>query len=150
MVVIPEERYSIVDFRQEALPGVAVINHSLVDFEPKIVFRWHLSVMLQCEELAQKGMPAKSEQKAIDDYGDTLDAVFKGADPEKPNSLFLARITWNATRELIYRVYDPEPIHQYLQRTITEKTHSRHFDYRMGDDPEWKLAEWHLNATKKA
>jgi len=84
----------------------------------------------------------------MDHFGDSLDAIFKGDDPDKPNALFLARITWNKTRELIYRVYEPEPCHQYLTRMINEKTSPRAFDYRIDNDPEGKLAEWHLNATK--
>ncbi len=43
-VVIPEERFCIVEFRQENLPGIAVIKEALGPFEPKSVFAWHLSV----------------------------------------------------------------------------------------------------------
>src|SRR4051794_8165420 len=95
-VLIPEEAYRLVDFRQKDLPRVAVINDALVAFEPKAVFAWHLSVIIDCEDLVLNGMPSTAEQKVIDEYGDALDAVFKGPNPEKPNSLFLARITWNA------------------------------------------------------
>ena len=148
-VIIPTETYRLVDFRQEDLPGVAVINEALATFEPKAVFEWHLSVMLQCEDLIINGMPSKAERDVIDPYGDLLDAAFKGDNPDKPNALFLARITWNKTRELIYRVFDPEPANQYLVNVIEAKTHPRQFDYRIDPDPEWKLAEWHLNAGNR-
>ena len=75
-------------------------------------------------------------------------AVYEDSPPVRLKALFLARITWNKTRELIYRVYEPEPCHQYLTRMINKKTSPRAFDYRIDNDPEWKLAEWHLNATK--
>ena len=147
-VVIPEENYRLINFRQEGLPGVMIINEALGDFEPKIVFSWHLSLMIDCEDLIDNGMPSVREREVLDPFGDQLDSVFKGADLQKPNALFLARITWNKTRELIYRVFDPEPAHQYLLKTIEEKTFPRTFDYRMDPDPEWKLAAWHLNALK--
>jgi hypothetical protein len=146
-VTIPKEQSCIVDFRQEGLPGVANVNSALREFEPKIVFAWHLSLMLQLEDLVKNGMPSKAEQKTIDDFGEMLDVAFKG-DLEQPNALFLARITWNATRELIYRVYDPGPINGYLTQMIDANTSPRPFDYKMEHDPDWKLAQWHLNTIK--
>ena len=145
-VVIPTERYRIVQFRQEDLPGIAVINESLARFEPKVVFSWHLSIVLRFKDLVLNGMPSESEREVIDAYGDLLDAAIKGDDKEKPNALFLARITWNETRELVYRVFDPKPVAQYLNNVIETKSHPREFDYRIKSDPEWKLARWHLNA----
>jgi hypothetical protein len=147
-VIIPEENYQLIEFRQEDLPGIGVINEALCDFEPKVVFAWHLSLMIDFEDLIENGMPSKAEREVVDPFGDSLDAVFKGDDPEKPNALFLARITWNRTRELIFRVYDPKPPHEYLSRMIAEKNHPRQFDYRIDDDPEWKLAQWHLKAAR--
>ncbi len=147
-VIIPDEHYQIVEFRQEDLPGIGVINKALCNFEPKVVFAWHLSLMIEFESLVANGMPSAEEREVVDAFGDALDAIFKGDDPEKPNALFLARITWNKTRELIYRVYDPEPCHQYLTRVINEKTSPRPFEYRIDNDPEWKLAKWHLDAAK--
>ncbi|WP_286743731.1 DUF695 domain-containing protein [Roseivirga sp. UBA1976] len=143
-VLIPEEDYSILNFRQEDLPGVAVVNISLRDFEPKEVFAWHLSIMVELNDLGENGMPTKSEVDVIDNYGDFLDDRIKGEDKDKPNALFLARITWNGTRELISRVYDPEIANDFLQELIEEGNQVREFDYRMENDEEWKLAEWHL------
>jgi hypothetical protein len=147
-VLIPDERFSIVNFKQENLPGIAVINEALVMFEPKIVFAWHLSILLQFEGLILNGMPAQSDRDLVDPWGDIVDAAVKGENPDKPNALFLARITWNATRELVYRVFDPEAVSQYLTSVIESKSYPRNFDYRMEDDPEWKLAEWHLSSAK--
>ncbi len=145
-IVIADERLTIVDFIQDKMPGAAVINRELRGWEPKTVFAWHLSLMFQCRDLAANGMPSRAEKRLLDQYGDSLDHLFKG-DVKKPNALFLARITWNASRELVYRVYEPDPIHKELTRIIEEKSSPRPFDYRMNDDPEWKLANWHLNTA---
>jgi hypothetical protein len=147
-VVIPTENYQIVEFRQESLPGIMVLNKALKDFEPKEVFEWHLSVLISFRDLIENGMPSIKEREVVDPYGDLLDSVFKGDDPKKPNALFLARITWNKTRELIYRVFDPEPIHQFLQQQIKDRKHPREFDYRIDPDKDWKLAKWHLGTLK--
>ena len=148
-VILPDDSGCIVRFQQEGLTGVANIRSSLRDWEPKIVFRWHLSLIVELQDLVEHGMPSKAEQSIVDDFGDTLEAAFVGA-PDHPNALFLARITWNGTRELVYRVCEPEPIDRYLREIIESDRSPRPFDYRISDDPEWELAEWHLNATKKA
>jgi hypothetical protein len=145
-VVIPDESFAILEFIQNDLPGIAVVNSALREFEPKVVFSWHLSLMLEFRQLIERGMPSRDEREVVDRWGDELNVAIKGVDTEKPNALFLARITWNATRELIWRVYDPEPVHEYLQRTIKPDAFPRQFDYRMDHDPEWKMAEWHLAA----
>ncbi len=127
------------------MPGIAVVNEALRAFEPKVVFAWHLSIMLQFEDLVLNGMPSRSERELVDSWGELVDTVVKGEDPEKPNAIFLARITWNATRELIYRVYDPEAVNQYLANVIDSKSYPRNFDYRMEHDANWDLAKWHLS-----
>ncbi len=143
-VKIPDEYFQIVKFKQEELPGIAVVNKNLADFEPKEVFSWHCSVMLNCKELIKNGMPSKAEVKLLDEFGDYLDDKIKGLDKEKPNGLFLARITWNETRELIWRIYDPEITNEFLNALIERNEYPREFDYRIDNDEEWKLAEWHL------
>lgn len=143
-VLIPDEHYSVLNFRQEDLPGVAVVNSALRDFEPKEVFAWHLSIMIDLTDLVDNGMPSKNEVEIIDNYGDFLDDKIKGEDKEKPNALFLARITWNGTRELIWRVYDPEIADKFLKDLIADGNQVREFDYRIDHDEEWKLTEWHL------
>ena len=46
--------------------------------------------------------------------------------------------------ELIWRVYDPEIANAFLKGLIDRDNSVREFDYRMDDDENWKLAEWHL------
>ena len=84
-VIIPDEHYEIVEFIQENFPGVAVINSALKEFQPKEVFSWHLSLMVNLNDIVENGMPSKKEQSIIDEYGDMLDNDIKGPDKEKPN-----------------------------------------------------------------
>ena len=146
-VVIPEEQFQLITFLQDNLPGVAALNGGLIGFEPKIVFQWHLSLMIHFEDLIERGMPSVAERELVDPWQEELEAALTTPIDEKVNAIFLARITWNATRELVYRVYDPEPSNTLLQGMIASKNHPRPFDFRIDPDPEWKLAEWHLNAA---
>jgi len=148
-VAIPEEKYSVIDFIQEGFPGVAFINIALRRFEPKIVFAWHLSLMIDFEDLVTGGMPSKKEREIVDEFEKRIDKLLKGTDSQKPNAIFLARITWNGTRELIWRIYEPQNTNEILQDIIDQGSSPRQFDYRIDEDREWNLAEWHLTDHKK-
>lgn len=143
-VIIPDEKPLIIEFIQDHFPGVAYINRALKDFQPKAVFRWHLSIMFDIEDAVENGMPSKQERELLDEFGEILDSNIKGSEKEKPNALFLARITWNKTRELIWRVYNPKLTDEYLQQIISSNSSPRPFEYRIEHDENWKLAEWHL------
>ena len=145
-VVVPETDLVVVKFVQEKLPGVAVINRALEKFEPKQVFAWHLSILIQLENLVEQGMPSPSEQRVVEEFEEELGAGDALGNARKPNALFLARVTWNATRELVYRVYDPEPVAKYLGKIIAGKAHPREFDFRIDQDAPWQKATWHLSA----
>ena len=148
-VVIPKESFSILDFNQDELPGVAVINTALRDFEPKEVFAWHLSLMIDFEDLIDNGMPSKTEREIVDPFGDKLDLLIKGDDLNRPNALFLARIAWNKTRELIWRVFDPNIVDKTLKEIIDSGDYPRQFEYKMEHDENWDLTKWHLKIYKR-
>ena len=143
-VVIPEERHTIVEFKQNDLPGVATINSALVEFEPKVAFGWHLSIMIAAEELGNNKLPTLDEQNVLDKFEDELASLIK----TNGNALFLGRVTNDGWRELIYRIYDPEPVNEYLQRLISSKKHLRPFDFRIDPDENWEKAQWHMNAVR--
>lgn len=149
-VHIPEENFQVLNFNQEELPGVAVVNSNLTDFEPKEVFSWHCSVMLNFENLIENGMPERSDILKAEKFENFLDGKIKGEYKEKPNGLFLARITWNKTRELIWRIYDAEQTNTFLTELIDRKDYPFEFDFKMESDEKWKLAEWHLNSCEKS
>ena len=144
-VVIPEEAFSLLEFEQEKNLGSAVINVALRGFEPKIVFGWHLSLVLELSDVDEDNMPTDAERDVIDEFGKTLDIAIIG-DLEKPNAVFLGQVLWNGTLELIWRVFDPDKANDFLQSIVNEKgdRRPRPFDFRMEHDPEWKLCEWHL------
>ena len=142
-VEIPEDKPELFKFNQDNLPGIVYVNAALSGFEPKKVFVWHLSIIINLENLIENGMPSIEEREIIDPFGDELEKNIRG-DLEKPNALFLARVTWNATRELIFRVFDPEIANDHLQSIISSKSYPREFDFRMEEDFEWQKTEFYL------
>ena len=145
-VVIPQESFTLLEFEQKKSLGSAVINISLRGFEPKIVFGWHLSLVVDLEDVDEDNMPTDGERDVIDQFGKTLDMAILGPDPDKPNAVFLGQVLWNGTLELIWRVFEPDRVNEFLQSIVNEKgdRRPRPFEFQMEYDPEWKLCKWHL------
>jgi hypothetical protein len=143
-IALPEERYTLLQYNSDDLPCIASVNSSLVEFEHKEIFKWHLSVIIDFEDLIDKGMPSETERKIVDPFCDKLDEEIRAGG----NALFLVRETWNKTRRLVWMVYDPEIAHPHLQYVIDFQKHPRQFDYHMTEDTEWQQAKWYLNAVK--
>ncbi len=142
-VVIPEEIHIIVEVKQNSLPGIASINSAMVEFKPKVVFGWHLSIMIAAQDLDDQKLPTSDEQQVLDAF----EAEFVPIITANGNALFLGRVTNDGWRELIYRVYDPEPVNEYLRGLISSKKHLRPFDFRIDPDDGWEKAQWHLKAV---
>ena len=104
--------------------------------------------MLNFENFIENGMPTNADVLKAEKFEEFLNENIKGEDIEKPNALFLARITWNETQELIWRVYDAELVNNFLEKIVEEKKYHFEFDYKIEDDEDWSLAEWHLESVK--
>jgi hypothetical protein len=143
-MVLPEESYTLLEWKQDGLPCIGMLNSALKDFEHKYIFSWHLSVINDFENIVDNGMPSREEREIVDPFCDQLDEEIKAGG----NALFLVRETWNKTRRLVWRVYDPEIANQHLHYIIEHHKHPRPFDYRMEQDIEWKEAEWYFNQLR--
>ncbi len=104
------------------------------------MFAWHLSIVVECQDLAENGMPTGDESEILNQIGDEFDEKLKA----DGNALFLARITWNGTRQFLYRIYDPEVANQYLSDIIESESNLRPFEYRMQGDEAWELTKYFL------
>ena len=140
-IVVPKEIYTLREFRQRDLPGFATINTALREFEPKLAFSWHLSVLLRCVDLIENRLPSPDEQNALYGFEDKLGGSIKADN----NALFLARVTHDAHKELIWRVHDPEAANLVIQNIVRAKNHPREFDWRIEEDQRWRKASWYLN-----
>jgi hypothetical protein len=139
--VIPKEVHTVLEFRQRDLPGFATVNTALREFEPKVAFSWHLSLLLQCVDLIDNRLPSPDEQEFLYKFEDGLDPLLKA----DGNALFLARVTHDGLRELIWRIQEPEAANAVMQKVLRTGGHPRPIDYRMEEDPQWQKASWYLN-----
>lgn len=138
--IIPKEEHTLLEFRQHGLPGFATVNTALREFERKAAFSWHLSVLICCDDLIENRLPSPDEQKVLYEFEDRLASLVVAGD----NALFLARLTHDARREIMWRVREPEALHFSLRELLTSKNYPREFDYRIESDPDWRRTEWYL------
>ena len=143
-IVLPQESWTLVKYKMDDLPCIAMVNSGLANFEYKEIFRWHLSLIIDFDEVVVNGMPSEEERDVVDPFCDSLDEEIKAGG----NALFLVRETWNKTRRLVWMVYDPEIAHQHLQYIIEHHKHPRPFDYRMEEDAEWKRPKIYLRTIR--
>lgn len=143
-VVIPEEDLIVAEYEKDDQPGIVVINLALEAFEGRDIFSWHLSFIMEYEDLIENGMPSQEERDELEPFMNDMEGLLAGSDTDKPNGLFLARHTWNGTVQLVYRIFDPEPVNHSLQRIIDAQEHPRPFDYRIDHDEEWEFAKWYF------
>jgi hypothetical protein len=139
-VHIPDEVFAVLQWEDENLPAICVVNQSLAKFEPKAVFAWHLSITVDCKKLDANGMPKQAEKVILDKIANECAKNLKA----HGNALFLARTAWNGTQQQLYRVRDSDFANAYLVDTITEKSLPREFTFRMEHDETWNHAKWYL------
>jgi uncharacterized protein DUF695 len=140
----PEEAHKLVEFRLRNLPGFVTINVALKDFEPKAVFSWHLSVLILYDDQVENRLPSDDEQSPLYLFEDRLDLLFR----QNGDALFLARVTHDGRRELIWRTGNPEAADSVLRDILRDKSYPREFDYRLDHDPKWERAEWYLQNSR--
>lgn len=146
-VIIPDENYQIIEFNQEGKFGIAVVNTALKSAELKDVFSWNCSIMLEIENAAENGLPIEDEFSILDEFEEYLDENIKGENKEKPNALFFGRVTWNSTRQLIWKVYEPKISNDFLEELIESENYPFEFDYRIEEDENWELTKWYSENT---
>lgn len=143
-VIIPEEKFAVVESSADDKPAIIVVNTSLRKFKHKKLYGWTCSLVIQFKDTAMNGMPTIDESNFVYDYIEGLDKIIKGDDTQ-PNALFLARITWNGTCEVIWQVKDPKVVHEYLGNIIKTETYPRDLDYRIEFDEKWEKVSVYNN-----
>jgi len=141
-ISIPDEVEELFNVRRDGLPEVIAVNAGLLSFPHHSIFPWYLCLSVEAQDLIDNGMPSPKESDLLFKMIDELSLVVMSGKTVRGsvNALFLARSTWNGTRELHYYVHDPEIVHGELQEALNGKIWCREWSYRMERDEEWEKA----------
>jgi Family of unknown function (DUF695) len=138
-----EDKWTILEAEWEGLPAVVAVDASLDDARRSKIRPWHLSIIMRCQDCGPKKLPSAAEVAVLD----TEERDFEQRLCADGNARLLARVTWNGTRQFLYRVKDPELANDALQDKITKRAHARPFDYRMERDDAWVLGGRFLDSA---
>ena len=141
-IVVPEPHYTLFKTTRDGLPEVVSVNDAVVAFAHVEIFPWHLRITIEAHDLAQDRMPASDESELLFDIADAIEEVVVAGrtGQGRQNALFLARSTWNGTRELRFQVHDPAIANAALKQLIAGREWPRHWDYEMTEDAAWRHA----------
>lgn len=143
-IVLPPDQFTLLRWTENNLPCIGLLNSALKGFEHRSLFSWHLSVEIVLEELIDNRMPSEPERLLIDPICDELEKDIKA----NGNAVFLVRETFDGTRLLVWRVYDPDIANAHLKRMIKDKAYPRPIEFKMEHDPEWEKASWYFDQLK--
>ena len=138
---LPEPSYALLDTERDGMPAVVVINEALNRFQYRDAFPWHLTITIEARRLAKNGMPTRAESAILDALGENIEAALDARKTKlgATNVLFLARVTCNGERELMFRVHDPAVVDVELKRLISSGA-EREWRYEMSGDDDWEGA----------
>lgn len=141
---VPRESLLVIQAVTDGFPDIWIVNRALDGFASRAELPWHLSVIIEMAEPTAVGMPTPAEQEVLGALGEDLRQRLQAID----NAAFLASITWNGTRQLVFRVRDPERANAFLTTLVDDPSPVRQLDYRMEEDPTWVLAAPHLQHVR--
>ena len=125
--------------QKDGLPAIIVVDDEYRETHRH--YQWHLSVIINYRNCRERGMPSREDVAASVAIEETLNQRLGD------NAVFFARITWNKTRQLLYRVLEPETANEALQKYVREPTHPLPFDFEMRFDAEEVYIKWFLDTA---
>lgn len=142
---LPKDSLVVIQAESEGMPDVWIVNRALAGFKPRSALAWQLSIIIQMEDALPIGLPTQEEQAVLGRLGEDFRTNLQA----DGNAALLASITWNGTRQIVFRVRDPEVANAYLTSVIGGDP-VRPFEYRMEEDQSWALAATYLEPTRRA
>ncbi len=143
-----QDTFKVFSIEDDSLPAVGLINNQLVNNADWASFPWNCSVVVRCKDVNAAGLPTDAEASVLNCFEDSLNARIV-ADKSVPNALFFGRVNWNSTRELIWKVKNPEPVAAFLQSVIDDKDAIREIDFKMEYDKEWEMTRMYSDGISK-
>lgn len=145
---IPKEKDVTITFKEDDLPAIAVINEGLLNFTDKTFYPYNFSIIIQCNESMNNGLPTERESAVLADFEESIKKDIEG-DGNQPNALFLGRVSWNETREMIWKVKDPKPVNEYITHIQNQKMCVREFDFSCEEDQNWEQTNWYFDELRR-
>ena len=144
-IEVPAPYYTLIETTKGSDPAIVVVNSALRTFAAREDFSWHLKITIDCQTLGANGMPTTEESAVLVQLEEEITRLLA----INENSIFLARITCRGSRDLKYRVRDPAPANDALEKLASIAPATREWEYRIEQDVDWNLANPELSLLEK-
>jgi hypothetical protein len=130
--VTRQEQFSVFQGELDGHPLVAMIDMSLRDCESKASFPWFLSVSIPLINPNKNGLNSDNDASALNAWEDSLETAITA----ECRFVYIGRVTWNGSREVLYYVDKPETLERRLKEPGSA-LRTRAFAFRCERDDRW-------------
>jgi hypothetical protein len=124
--------FSVMEGNIDGYPMVAMIHEGLQDYKSRGDTPWFLGFSTPLSNSTPQGLPTSKEADDLNRWEDVLDREIHS----RCKPIFVGRVTWRGTRELLYYIDDPQQIIPEIQKLIDGGT-LRPFAFRYEQDLTW-------------
>ena len=133
--------FTVMQGEREGHPLFAMIDTSRRDSKLQAGFPWFLSIKTTLTAPTKDGLPTDQEATALNDWEDALEKELSGA----CQFVYVGRVTWNGTRELLYYVDKPDTVVPRLGK-LAGGHPVRPFRIQHERDAQWTKVSMYLSA----
>jgi hypothetical protein len=109
--VTRQEQFSVFQSELDGHPLVAMIDMSLRDCELKASFPWFLSISTPLINPNKNALTSDTDASALNAWEDSLENAITA----ECRFVYVGRVTWNGSREVLYYVDKPETLEGRLK-----------------------------------
>jgi hypothetical protein len=135
--------FTVTQRMKDGQPLFATIDTSLRDGRLKSDHPWFLSISTPILHPTKYGLTTDDEASMLNDWEDALEKEFSG----ECRFVYVGRITWNGTRELLFYVDRPDSIVPKLEKLAQDGTR-RQFNVRHERDEQWEEVRPYLESSE--
>lgn len=128
-----DESFSVLEGKLNGLPLMAMIDMGLRGYKLKAQLPWFLSLTTNLSETTKDGQPTTKESTNLEEWEDLVEKRISTA----CQFVYVGRVTWNASRELLFYADSTEPISSVLEALSAEHM-IRSFSFHCERDDKWE------------
>ena len=137
-----QEQFSVFQSELDGRPLVAMIDVGLRDCELKASFPWFLSVSIPLINPNKNGLCSDNDASVLNAWEDSLENAITA----ECRFVYVGRVTWNGSREVLYYVDKPEALERRLKEPGSALA-SRAFAFRCERDEKWDRISVYFKQT---
>jgi Family of unknown function (DUF695) len=131
--------FAVVKTYRDGHPMFMTIDTGLRDGKAKVGHPWFLSISTPIKHPTRDGLTNDAEAAELNDWEDGLEKEFSG----ECGYVYVGRVTWNGSRELLYYLDKPDSIVPKLEKLATGGSR-REFHVESARDDTWGKVDSYL------